>query len=69
VPSLRLGTSITHHSKGNIVILQTLLRSVTAKHETFQEAPASDTASMQVLNADELREVVGGPEIENKNNV
>jgi hypothetical protein len=68
VPSLRLGTSMIYSSEGNIMILQTLLRSVVGKPETSQEAPASEVASraMQVLNTDELREVVGGPEIQNQ---
>jgi hypothetical protein len=51
------------------MILHTLLRFVVAKPETSQKAPASEAASrsMQVLSAGELREVAGGPEIQNAN--
>jgi len=51
------------------MIFQNLFRAVAVKTATSLKAPASDMASpaMQVLSADELREVAGGPIITNGN--
>jgi len=49
------------------VILQNLFRAVTADAETSPEAQSDDNMprTMQVLSADDLREVAGGPVIRN----
>jgi hypothetical protein len=51
------------------MIFQNLFRAGAAKTETSLEAPASENQvrEMQVLSTDELREVAGGPEIQNQN--
>jgi len=55
--------------RGNNVIFKNLFYAVKTKAEASAEVQASEnvTHEMQVLRPDELRDVVGGPEIKNNN--